>query len=128
MIYGALAGGAITALYERSLGASLPEHVVWDEASVRRLRAPVLRISSHALGFALGVVAALQLMLATLWLVLRGTAGESVHAKLLANYLPGYTVSWQGSVLGGLELFFLVYLFTIVAGEIYNFLVRVRHK
>ena len=127
LIYGALSGGAIIILYEHRLGPRLPELVVWDEAAVRQLRTPVLRIASHTLGSALGVVVAFQLILATWWLVLRGTADQSVHAKLLVNYLPGYTVSWQGALLGGLELFFLVYLFTMMAGQIYNLLVSVRH-
>jgi hypothetical protein len=127
LIYGALSGGAITILYEHRLGPRLPELVVWDEAAVRQLRTPVLRIASHTLGWALGVVVAFQLLLATWWLVLRGTADQSVHAKLLVNYLPGYTVSWQGALLGGLELFFVVYLFTMMAGQIYNLLVSIRH-
>lgn len=127
LLYGALFGGAITALYERSLGARLPEFVMWENASIRQLRPPVLRFSSHALGFAFGCVAALQLLLATWWLVLRGTADWSIHAKLLAHYLPGYTVSMQGSLFGGAELFLLVYVFTILVGEIYNLVTKVRH-
>ena len=125
-LYGGLLGGAITALYERSLGASLPEFVIWDEASVHRLRPPVLRLSSHAFGFALGTIAGLQLMLATWWLVARGTADESFHAKLLSHYLPGYTVDLQGSLIGAPELFFLVYLFSVFAGEIYNCFAKLR--
>jgi hypothetical protein len=59
---------------------------------------------------------------------LRGTADQSIHAKLLANYLPGYTVSLQGSLLGGLELFVLVYLSSALVGETYNAVTRYRHK
>jgi len=128
LIYGALSGGTAAWLYARILGARLPALVTWDEPALGRLRAPVLRISIHALGIALGVVAALQLMLATLWLVVRGTAGQSVHAQLLSHYLPGYTVSWQGSLLGGLELFLLVYLFSALIGEIYNIMASIRHQ
>jgi len=127
-IYGAVSGGALAWLYARTLGARVQELVMWDNTSVRQLRPPILRISSHALGIGLGVVAALQLALATLWLVLRGTADESVHAKLLSNYLPGYTVSLSGSVLGGVELFLLVYLSSALVGETYNAVIRHRHK
>jgi len=101
---------------------------MWDNVSVRQLRPPILRIASHALGIALGVVAALQLSFSTLWLVLRGTADESFHAKLLSNYLPGYSVSWSGSLLGGVELFLLVYLSSLLVGETYNAVIRHRHK
>jgi len=120
LIYGGIFGGAISWFYLRSLGANLPRLVIWDKTAVRGLRPPVLRISSHALGMALGAVAAIQLVLATLWLVLRGTADESVHAKLLSHYLSGYTVSVPGSLLGGLELFLFLYLFALVIGATYN--------
>jgi hypothetical protein len=128
LIYGALSGGTAAWLYARSLGARLPALVTWDEAALGRLRPPVLRISIHALGIALGVVAALQLMLATLWLVVRGTAAQSVHAQLLSHYLPGYTVSGRGSLFGALELFLLVYLFSALVGEVYNLIARARHE
>jgi hypothetical protein len=128
LVYGALSGGAVAWLYARSLGARLPELVKWDDPAVRRLRLPVLRLSSHALGITLGILAALQLVLATLWLVVRGTAGQSVHARLLSHYLPGYTVSWQGSLVAGLELFVLIYLFSALTGGIYNFIVDIRGK
>jgi hypothetical protein len=127
-IYGAISGGALAWLYARTLGARVQELVMWDNTSVRQLRPPVLRISSHALGTGLGVVAALQLSFATLWLVLRDTADESFHAKLLSNYLPGYTVSWSGSLLGGVELFLLVYLSSALVGETYNAVIGYRHK
>jgi hypothetical protein len=128
MVYGGISGAALSWLYARSLGARLPALVMWDDDSTRQLRAPILHISSHALGMALGAVAALQIVLATSWLVLRGTAEQSVHAKLLANYLPGYTVTLQGSLLGGLELFLLVYLSSALVGETYNAVARSRHK
>ena len=120
LVYGGVFGGVIAWFYVRSLGANLLRLVIWDETAVRGLRMPVLRISIHALGVALGVVAAIQLVLSTLWLVLRGTADESVHAKLLSHYLPGYTVSVPGSLLGGLELFLFLYLFASIVGAIYN--------
>ena len=127
-VYGALSGGAVAWLYARSLGERLPELVKWDEAAVRMLRPPVLRLSSHALGITLGVLAALQLVLGTLWLVVRGTADQSVHARLLSHYLPGYTVSWQGSLIAGLELFVLVYLVAALTAGTYNYIVGIRGK
>jgi hypothetical protein len=121
LVYGAVSGGAVAWLYVQSLGATnLPRLLMWDEAAARRLRPPVLRISSHALGIALGTVAAIQLVLSTLWLVLRGTADESVHAKLLSHYLPGYSVSLLGGVLGGFELFIILYVFALMVGATYN--------
>lgn len=119
-IYGGVSAGAIAWFYMRTLGAKLPRLAIWDESAIIGLRSPVLRVSNHALGMALGVIAALQLVLATMWLVLRGTADQSTHAKLLSHYLPGYSVSLPGSLIGGFELFLVVYLFSSVIGAIYN--------
>lgn len=127
IVYGSISGGMIAWLYGRTLGAKLPTMVVWDTAAVDRLRPPVLRVSNYALGLALGLVAGLQLLLATIWLVLRGTAHESVHAQLLSNYLPDYTVSLQGGLIGALELFLLVSVGSALATYIYDYIAQRRH-
>ena len=127
-VYGAVFGGIVAWLYGRTLGAELVTMVVWDASAVRRLRPPVLRISGYALGLALGLVAGFQLFLATTWLVVRGTANESVHAQLLSNYVPHYTVSVRGGLIGGLELFLLVSLGSALAIGIYDHVTTSRHK
>jgi hypothetical protein len=71
---------------------------------------------------------ALQIFLTTTWLVLRGTAGESVHAQLLSNYLPGYTVSFVGGLVGAVELFVIMYAFSLLLGGVYNFVVAYRQR
>jgi hypothetical protein len=127
IVYGAISGGLVAWLYGRTLGAKLPEMVLWDANAIRRLRPPVLRISGYALGPALGLVAGLQLFLATTWLVVRGTAHESVHAQLLSNYVPHYTVSLQGGLIGGFELLLLVSLGSAFATTIYDYVAYSRH-
>src|SRR5260370_4049167 len=119
-IYGAISGAALSWLYARSLGARLPTLVMWDNDSIRQLRPPTLHISSHALGIALGAIAALQIVLATSWLLFRGPADQSIHAKLLANYLPGYTVSLHGSLLGRPAPFLIAYLSSALGGHTYH--------
>jgi hypothetical protein len=126
-VYGAISGGMVAWLYGRTLGAKLVTMVVWDANAIRRLRPPVLRISRYALGFALGLVAGLQLFLATTWLVVRGTGNESVHAQLLSNYMPNYAVTLEGGLLGGLELFLLVLLGSALATSIYDYVAYSRH-
>lgn len=127
IVYGAISGGMVAWFYGRSLGAKLLSLVLWDDAAVSRLRPPVLRFSHYALGLALGLVAGLQLFLATMWLVVRGTAHQSVHAQLLSNYLPNYTVSLEGGLLGGLELFLLVSIASALATYIYDYIAQRRH-
>ncbi len=86
----------------------------------------VLRLHGPALGVALGVTGALGLVATTNWLVLRGTAAQSVHARLLAQVFPGYSVSLVGSLIGAAELFALVFVFCVVFAWIYNAIVRLR--
>ena len=50
----------------------------------------------------------------------RGTADESMHALLLGNYLPGYSVSYTGAVIGAVELFGITYLTCRLFSWIYN--------
>ena len=92
------------------------------------LKPSVLRLHGVSLGLALGAIAAIGLFCSTAWLVLRGTAGESVHAALLANYVPGYSVSIFGGLLGAAEVFGLVFIASVLLATIYNKIVKLRHK
>ena len=125
--YGGLSGAALTWLYARTLGDRLVELALFRADSEGDLRPPVLLLSGHAIGLALGGVVAMQLFLTTAWLILRGTAAESPHARLLANYLPGYDTTLPGALVGAAELFVLVYATAFLAGALYNRLARVRH-
>lgn len=67
------------------------------------VQAAFARIDIIALAVAAGVVGAFVLFLATAWLLLRGAPpGVQVgaHLGLLAHFLPGYNVSWGGSMVG----------------------------
>jgi hypothetical protein len=61
-------------------------------------------------------------------LVARGTAAESVHARLLSEVFPGYTVSVVGSIIGAMELFVVVYVFCRAFVAIYNWVVGRRRQ
>ena len=62
-------------------------------AAVARLRAGILAIVFALLGGS-------GLAFATSWLLVRGGPNVGQHLELLRNYLPGYTVSWPGALLG----------------------------
>lgn len=67
------------------------------------VRAAFARLDPVALAAAAGLVFGLLLFLATALLLIRSAPpGVHVgpHLGLLANYLPGYSVSWPGSVAG----------------------------
>jgi len=116
-------------LYGRVLGTRVTDillSAVPTENPV--LRPSVLRLHGSSLGLALGAIAALGLFCSTSWLVIRGTAGESVHAALFSNYIPGYSVSIVGGLIGAIELFALVFLGSILLAAVYNKIVEIRHR
>ena len=88
--------------------------------AIARLRASVMAVVTGLLG-------GLGLFVATAWLVVRGAPeGQEVGNTLglLNNYLPGYTVTWGGAVLGliyglligGAVGWLLAFVYNLVAG------------
>jgi hypothetical protein len=74
------------------------------------LMAAFARIDPVALAVAMGAVGALGLFLMTVALLVKGAppgAPVGPHLALLGIYLPGYSVSWTGSVIGALYAFLL---------------------
>ena len=89
---------------------------------------PFVFLDGNALGWGLGIVAGLALFSATAWLVIRGTADESSHAALFAWYLPGYSVSLGGAVVGAVEICVIVYLLSRIAAFTYNTVLHLRER
>jgi len=124
---GALAGGLLYRFYAREIRSHVERFLLLDRDDDETWN-PIVSIGGHTLGIALGAVVACGLILTTSWLVLRGTADESVHARLLEHYLPGYSVSLPGSLIGAVQLFLLVYLSCLLWSWIYNKIVSIRHR
>ena len=61
------------------------------------------KLDPVALGVGLGVVWALGLWFATAVLLWQGGILVGLHLQGLGHYLPGYSVSWGGALLGALE-------------------------
>ena len=116
-VYGKVLGTRISALLLSPVSAANPV-----------LKPSTLRLHGVSLGVAIGSIAALCLFASTAWLVLRGTAEESVHAALFSNYIPGYSVSIMGGLWGAIELFGLVFLACLLLAAVYNKVVKIRHK
>lgn len=127
-VFAGLAGSLTYRWYGSMLGEDIAAAVSASADDNDPVFKPViLRLSGAPLGVAIGVVMGGALLLTTTWLVLRGTADSSEHAALLANYLPGYTVSIMGAVLGAAELFLLVFACCVILAFIYNKVVDLRH-
>jgi hypothetical protein len=124
---GALLGVVIYRINARNVLDKIEELVIAERGSNGFTRA-VLRLDGHSLGLALGAVGALGLVTTTNMLVARGTAAQSVHARLLSEVLPGYTVSVVGSIIGAIELFVVVYVFCRAFVTIYNWVAGRRQR
>ena len=124
-LIGAVSGAVIYRIYARGIRQQVAEYLA-GRSSRDEIENAVLRLHGHSLGLALGSIAALGLLITTNWLVVRGTADESVHAALLSQYLPGYAISASGSILGAVDVFVIVYIFCVLLGMIYNGVVALR--
>ena len=74
------------------------------------LSAIFAKMDVPAMTVAVGVLVALALFLATAVLLLQSVPTDypvGTHLQDLANYLPGYAVSWQGGLVGALYGFFI---------------------
>ncbi len=118
-MFGALLGVLIYRINARNVFEKIDDLVITERGSDSVAHA-VLRLDGHSLGLAIGAVGALGLVTTTNMLVARGTAAESVHARLLSEVLPGYTVSVLGSIIGAIELFVVLYVFCRAFAAIYN--------
>jgi hypothetical protein len=66
-----------------------------DEMTVQ-----LLRLDATTQGLVVGTLAALGVFVATNWLVFKGGPVVGPHLALLAQYFPGYTVTFAGSLVG----------------------------
>jgi hypothetical protein len=63
------------------------------------------RLDAVALGLALGVVSGALIFGMTAILLLKGGDPVGPNLRLLGQFLPGYSVTWQGSLIGPAEGF-----------------------
>ena len=86
-------------------------------------RAAFARLDVVALAVAMGCVFALVLWFATVMLLTRDTPpGVPIgpHLSLLANFFPGYTVSWIGCLVGALYAFLIGCGFGWIVAAVWN--------
>jgi hypothetical protein len=91
-----------------------------------QLQDALLRINARAWGVAFGLMLGVGLFLATNILVIRGGEVVGPHLSLLGVFLPGYSVSFVGSIVGFVYLFVIGYAFGRLIGEVYNRVARRR--
>ncbi|MEO8302738.1 MAG: hypothetical protein ABI724_01330 [Betaproteobacteria bacterium] len=126
-VFGAALGGVIYRINSLRVLSQL-EQLVVAQPPADGFRGAVLRLHGPSLGTAIGAVGAVGLIATTNLLVARGTAGASPRARLLAEVLPGYSVSPVGSIIGAIGLFVVLYLFCQAFVAIYNSLAGWRKR
>jgi hypothetical protein len=89
-----------------------------------RARYALQSLNARAWGITVGLCAGLGLFLATNFLILRGGDNVGQHLALLGVFLPGYRVTFLGSLVGFVYLFVLGYGVGRVVGAVYNALAR----
>lgn len=83
-----------------------------------------VRIRSSAWGAAAGIVLALALFTATNALLLRGGEDVGQHLELLSLYLPGFHVSFVGSLIGTAWMYLVGLTGGWAVGGLYNLLTK----
>ena len=91
-----------------------------DAAGDRGVRESLLRLNARVWGITVGLVAGLLLFVATNVLVLRGGDVVGPHLGLLGVYLPGYRVTFVGSLIGFVYAFVIGYALGRLIGTVYN--------
>jgi hypothetical protein len=98
-----------------------------DRESERLLQA-VVEINNRIMGLVLAVVSGIGLFAATLWLVVKGGPVVGPHLSLLAQFFPGYSVTYFGSVVGLVYGFIVGYVGGWSVAWLYNRFVDMRSR
>ncbi len=64
------------------------------------IQSVVARLRARVMALVCGAVGGSGLLVATVWLVIRGGENVGEHLSLLNHYFPGYSVDWGGSLVG----------------------------
>ena len=123
-VYSALSSAVVFLAYARAIRMNFDRSLSFDGKGRNVASQLVIMVSPAALGIAVGAILAAQLILSTGWLVVTGRAANSPHAALLANYLPFYSVSLPGALIGGIGIFLYGFVFAYIFAFFYNLYVK----
>lgn len=88
------------------------------------LSAALATLNARAWGISVGLLMGLGLFISTNVLVLRGGEIVGPHLGLLGVFLPGYRVTFLGSLIGFVYAFVIGYGMGRLVGTVYNALVH----
>ncbi|MBP1597138.1 MAG: hypothetical protein H6Q05_2515 [Acidobacteria bacterium] len=90
----------------------------------RLIERVVVRLNATLTGVVIGILCGAGILLATLWLVIKGGPQPGAHLILLSQYFPGYTVTVVGSFIGFMYGFVIGFLCGAFLGLVYNRIAR----
>ncbi len=91
-----------------------------DVIAQRAVAATIARINGRAWGISFALLGGLGLLVATWLLVIKGGPFMGFHLVLLKNFLPGYSVSYLGGLIGFVYGFVIGYASGRLIGAVYN--------
>ena len=86
----------------------------------------VLQLQLHISGITFGLLFAVGLFFATTGLLIQGGEEVGLHLSLLRYYLPGYSITWLGSIIGTLYGLLYGYIIGFIIAFIYNQILNLR--
>ena len=98
-------------------------HTVSTNQTDESLRRAISRLNARAWGIAFGLLLGFGLFFATIILVIRGGPHAGQHLRLLRVFLPGYSVSFAGSLVGFVYMFVFGYALGRLISSVYNWMV-----
>jgi hypothetical protein len=111
-----------------ALGRVLAPRRVVSISSATKSQGKHVRLNGASWGLAIGLVLALMLFASTNALALRGGEHAGDLMQRLNIYLPGYSVSFAGSLIGAAYVFAIGWLFGRLIGVVYNRAVEVAER
>lgn len=84
----------------------------------------VVGLNAKLLGIVLGLLLGIGLFLVTNFLVLKGGENVGEHLGLLAQFFPGYEVTFLGSLIGFAYAFVVGFAIGAALGAVYNKVAR----
>jgi hypothetical protein len=88
----------------------------------------LMRLNASVQGVVTGLVAGLAIFIATNWLVIKGGRVVGPHLALLGQFLPGYRVTFVGSLIGFAYCFILGFGIGYGVARTYNWLTDLRQR
>jgi len=99
-----------------------------QKSATQKIHQRIIRIQAEVLAFVMAIMGGLILWIATAWLLIKGGPNVGQHLQLLKQYLPGYSVSWGGSLIGLVYGFIIGGLTGWAIALIYNRIVDFRNR